>query len=180
MGRCKSLGSLKLFLWHAPQFSGASILCFLILGLLREHHQGWFSVWWFDGSILLTCQVSSGLTVWWLLAAASFVYWYGRQHFPVHREKRPLESQPMVEVRDKKEAVNTCCNQDQDGKKHASAEAAMGTLSWSHPRSLFPVSWHNKRNPPSITVFITYFTPRVLNTKSSSRNIKLSPFLMLP
>ena len=23
----------------------------------------------------------------------------------------------MVEVRDKKEAVNTCCNQDQDGKK---------------------------------------------------------------
>ena len=31
MGRYKSLGSLKSFLWCASQLSGASILCFLIL-----------------------------------------------------------------------------------------------------------------------------------------------------
>ena len=43
MGRCKSLGSLKSFLWYAPQPSGASILsilCFLILSLLRVYHWG--------------------------------------------------------------------------------------------------------------------------------------------
>ena len=28
MGRCKRLGSLKSFLWYAPQLSGASFLCF--------------------------------------------------------------------------------------------------------------------------------------------------------
>ena len=28
MGRCKILGSLKSFLWYAPQLSGANILCF--------------------------------------------------------------------------------------------------------------------------------------------------------
>ena len=33
VGRCKSLGSLKSFLWHEPQLSGASILCFLFLFL---------------------------------------------------------------------------------------------------------------------------------------------------
>ena len=34
MGRCKSLGSLKSFLWYASQLSGASVLCFHILSLL--------------------------------------------------------------------------------------------------------------------------------------------------
>ena len=29
MGRCKSLGSLKSFLWYAPRLSGASVRCFL-------------------------------------------------------------------------------------------------------------------------------------------------------
>ena len=41
MGRCKSLGSLKSFLCYAPQLSGASILCFLILSPLRVHRCGW-------------------------------------------------------------------------------------------------------------------------------------------
>ena len=41
MGRCKSPSSLKLFLWYAPQLSGTSILCFLILSLLKVHGQEW-------------------------------------------------------------------------------------------------------------------------------------------
>ena len=35
MGRCKSLGSPKLFLCYVPQLSGVSVLCFLILSFLR-------------------------------------------------------------------------------------------------------------------------------------------------
>ena len=33
--------SLKSFFWYAPQLPEASILCFLILSLLRVHHWGW-------------------------------------------------------------------------------------------------------------------------------------------
>ena len=40
-GRCKSRGSLKSFLWYAPQLSGASILCFHILSFLRAHRWEW-------------------------------------------------------------------------------------------------------------------------------------------
>ena len=40
MRRCKSLGSLKSFLCYAPQLSGASILCFLILSFLKLHRWG--------------------------------------------------------------------------------------------------------------------------------------------
>ena len=40
IGRCKSL---------AAQPSGASILCFLILSLLRVYHWSGCSVWWSDG-----------------------------------------------------------------------------------------------------------------------------------
>ena len=40
-GKMQSLGSLKSFIWYAPQLSRASILCFLILSLLRVHHWGW-------------------------------------------------------------------------------------------------------------------------------------------
>ena len=57
MGRCKSLDSLKSFLWYAPQLSGASILCFLILSLLRVHHWGWLQwlmVWWWASSSILS------------------------------------------------------------------------------------------------------------------------------
>ena len=49
MGRCKSLGSLKSFLWYAPQLSGDSILCFPILSLLRVHRQEWLQRWLLDG-----------------------------------------------------------------------------------------------------------------------------------
>ena len=35
MGRCKSLGCLKLFLWYVPHLSGDSILYFHILSFLR-------------------------------------------------------------------------------------------------------------------------------------------------
>ena len=46
MGRCKSLGSLKSFLWCAPQLSGASIQCFHSLSFLRTHSRGEAVVWW--------------------------------------------------------------------------------------------------------------------------------------
>ena len=39
MGRWKSLGLLKSFLWYAPRLSVASILCFLILSLFWVYSQ---------------------------------------------------------------------------------------------------------------------------------------------
>ena len=51
LGRRKNLGSLKSFLWYAPQLSGASVLCFNILTFLRAH-QG-------SGSSLMAPQFSS-------------------------------------------------------------------------------------------------------------------------
>ena len=52
MGRCKSLGSWESFLWYAPQLSRASILCLLILSLLRVH--SWAAVMWrLDGCNVL-------------------------------------------------------------------------------------------------------------------------------
>ena len=50
VGRCKSLGSLKSFLWYAPQLLGANILCFIhILSFLRAHHREWLQWWLLDG-----------------------------------------------------------------------------------------------------------------------------------
>ena len=49
LGKCKSLGSRKLFLWYAPQLPEASILGFLILRVLPVHHRGCLQhllVWW--------------------------------------------------------------------------------------------------------------------------------------
>ena len=72
MGICKSLGSLKSLLWYAPQLSGASILCFLILSLRKVHRRGHCSSWLLDGRhSLFASWVPSGLTVgaavmWWL------------------------------------------------------------------------------------------------------------------
>ena len=40
MERCKSLGSLKLFLWYIPQLSGTDILYFSTLSSLRDYPQG--------------------------------------------------------------------------------------------------------------------------------------------
>ena len=63
MGRCKSLGSLKLFLWYAPWLSRASILLFLILNPWRTY------------SHRSKNAVAAGV-----MAAISFVYWYGWWH----------------------------------------------------------------------------------------------------
>ena len=41
MGRCKSLGSLKSFLWYIPQLFGACILYFSYPELLRAHCREW-------------------------------------------------------------------------------------------------------------------------------------------
>ena len=46
MRKCKSLGSLKSFLWHALQASRASILCFLILSLFTPSRVGECCRWW--------------------------------------------------------------------------------------------------------------------------------------
>ena len=66
-GKMQSLGSLKSFLRYSPQLSGASILCFLILSLLRVHHwgMGGCSSWLLDcGHSWFPSWVPSGLTVW--------------------------------------------------------------------------------------------------------------------
>ena len=49
MGRYKSLGSLKSFLWCAPQLPGASMWYFHILSCLRAHRGEWLqSEGWLD------------------------------------------------------------------------------------------------------------------------------------
>ena len=58
MGRCRSLGSLKSFLWYAPQLSEARILCFHILSSLKAHQlmlEG-YNHWWLWHPYLLTWQ----------------------------------------------------------------------------------------------------------------------------
>ena len=49
MGRCKSLVSLKSFLWYAPYLLRASTVLFSILNPLRVHSWGrlqWLMAWW--------------------------------------------------------------------------------------------------------------------------------------
>ena len=41
MGKCKGLGSMKLFLWYAHQLSGANILGFFILSVLKDGCRSW-------------------------------------------------------------------------------------------------------------------------------------------
>ena len=65
MGRFKSLGSLKSFLWSAPQLPGASILYFHVLSFLRAHHREWLqevaTIWWLlDDRYSFLSWVSSG------------------------------------------------------------------------------------------------------------------------
>ena len=97
MGRCKSLGSPKSFLWCAPQLSGACILCFHILSFLKAHQ----------------LTISCGCNRWWL---TSSVYWYGRQYSiyqlaawedSVVRLHRGTETQKRGESLRKREKVNT-------------------------------------------------------------------------
>ena len=71
MGRCKSLGSLKSFLWYAPQLSRASILCFLIPSLLRVHCWGGCRSWLLDGGHSL---FPSWVPLW--LAIGAAVMWW--------------------------------------------------------------------------------------------------------
>ena len=90
-GSCKNLGSLKSFIWCASQLSGASILYFLILSLLRVHCswrlQQLTARWaWKWAACLSPYLVPSGLfgsvrsaEYDGLMAATFFVYWEGRQ-----------------------------------------------------------------------------------------------------
>ena len=85
MGRYKSLGSLKSFLWYAFQWSRASILFFPILNPLRYTIGSACSGWWQpvflcfvfpQGSPPGAAAVAEGL-----MTPTFFVYWYGRWHF---------------------------------------------------------------------------------------------------
>ena len=85
MGKCKSLGSLKSFLWYAPSLSRACILFFPILSAPKVHHWGWYSGWelgspWFS-SWVPSGPLSGQVMTDGLMAAASFGWWYGRPHF---------------------------------------------------------------------------------------------------
>ena len=102
MGRCKSLGLLKLFLWYAPQLSRASILFFCILNPVRVYCD-----WGWVGGGVGGGSVADGF-----MAATSFVYWNGSQHslptlpkniLPAHdytvaiRSDNSLEKVPLTE-----------------------------------------------------------------------------------
>ena len=90
MGRCTSLGSLKSFLWYTPKLSEASILCFLILSLLRVHPRGWLQ--WLDGghpvsipSSLRAHHRGWGVAVmWWLDGGNILCLLIWQQHFLWH------------------------------------------------------------------------------------------------
>ena len=58
-GKMQDLGSLQSFLWYAPQLSGASILCSLILSHLRVHLWGWLQL-----PVLFLTWVPSGIIIW--------------------------------------------------------------------------------------------------------------------
>ena len=97
MGRYESLVSQKSFLWYAPQLSGASILCFPILSLLRVHCWGWVWLWdWERGSQKSICLLPefpqgspSGIDTWLdgcnilylpIWQATFFFQWYQRNY----------------------------------------------------------------------------------------------------
>ena len=87
MGRCKSLGLLKSFLWYAPQLSGTSILCFYIPVFLRAHHRKWLlAARWQDFSFLTFLGLTNSPSV--VAAIADdcdiLVLWYGRKYSISH------------------------------------------------------------------------------------------------
>ena len=59
----KSLGSLKSFLWYAPQPSGVCIMCFLIPGLLRAGCSSWLLDGGYPVSIL-SCRSCNVVASW--------------------------------------------------------------------------------------------------------------------
>ena len=79
MGRCKSRGFLKSFLWYAPQLSGVSILCFHILTFLTG------SSW--SAAITDDCDILWLLTQYCLLFMCS-------HGFPNSPQARPLLLSP--------------------------------------------------------------------------------------
>ena len=103
MGRCKSLGSLKSFLWYALELSGASILCFHILSFLGALCREWlqsvgcwmagilFSPEFPPGSLALVAGLQSLVTV------ASFVYWYGRK-YSIYHDTSYLDFPPLPSI----------------------------------------------------------------------------------
>ena len=72
MGRCRSLGSLKSFLWYIPHLSGASILCFtswLSSRLTLEQDCGLMAARWqvfFPSQVPLGLSIDGGCNHWWL------------------------------------------------------------------------------------------------------------------
>ena len=67
MGRCKSLGSLKSFLWYGPYLSWASILFFSFQNSLLVHSLCGCGSWKFDGCnilCLLIWQTTFFIHVW--------------------------------------------------------------------------------------------------------------------
>ena len=88
MGRCKSLGSLKLFLWYASQLSGASILCFSHPELPWGSPKGVAAVWWLlDGRYSFLPEFPQGspsVVAHLLMTVTSFVYWYSREYSISH------------------------------------------------------------------------------------------------
>ena len=81
MRRCRSLGSLKSLLSHAPQQSGASTLCVHILNFLGVHHREWLQS---DG-----CQVAGILLLRWVPPGLTNLHWRAavpdRHDILVHR-----------------------------------------------------------------------------------------------
>ena len=75
--RFKSMGSLKSFLWYAPETCQASVLCFYILSFFRAHFRGWLQFWWLLDANILSFLFSSGLTISSCLWLKFFAYWYG-------------------------------------------------------------------------------------------------------
>ena len=95
MGRCKSLGSLKSFLWYASRLYGASILCFQILSFLKLHLHWWpcsddclmmdtpcFHPEFSPGSLWGGVAVTDGCDI--------LGFWYGRQCFISHNSSHVL------------------------------------------------------------------------------------------
>ena len=81
MRRCRSLGSLKSLLSHAPQQSGASTLCVHILNFLGVHRREWLQS---DG-----CQVAGILLLRWVPPGLTNLHWRAavpdRHDILVHR-----------------------------------------------------------------------------------------------
>ena len=84
MGRCESGLTEVIPLICISAFSRAGLLCILTLSLLGVHYRGLVAAM-SDCSIQASCFhpqfPRQGSIMWWLMAATSFVHWYGRRQF---------------------------------------------------------------------------------------------------